>query len=141
MAPNSSGGNLGSAPNLTPRPGESQPASATTGRDPMDSPAANVTSPGSVASTKKADPIGAQSTDPPWWRFIFFLFNGRDGQWWSVILAAVLAVLLLLVTLAGLGMIATLLPGATWISSFLGIGGSLTGDILLWRHQRNARSR
>jgi hypothetical protein len=100
----------------------------------------NVTSPGSVASTKKTDPIGAQPTDPPWWRFIFFLFNGRDGQWWSVIVAAILAVLLLLVTLAGLGMIATLLPGGTWISTFLGVGGSVTSGTLLWRHRRNARS-
>lgn len=141
MAPISSGSNIGSAPNSTPRPVKPPPVSTTPGRDPLYGPAAGVTSPGSGPSTKKTDPIGAQTTDPPWWRFVFFLFNGRDGQWWSVILAAVLVVLLLLVALAGLVMMATLLSGGVWISGILSIGGSLTGGTLLWRHRRNTTSR
>jgi hypothetical protein len=134
MAPNTSRSNGGSAPNSTPRPVELPPARTTTGLGPLDGSAEGVASPGVVANTEKIDVIGAQRTDPPWWRFVFFLFAGRAGQWWSAVLATVLLVLLLLLTLAGLVVTARLLPGGGWISGGIGLG-SLIGGTFLWQRQ------
>lgn len=134
MAPNASRSNGGSAPNSTPRPVEPPPASTATGSDPLDDPDECMASPGMVKNTEKIDVIGAQHTDPPWWRFVFFLFAGRAGQWWCAILAAVLLVLLLLLALAGLIVIARLLPGGGWISGGIGVGSLIFGT-LLWRRR------
>jgi hypothetical protein len=141
MAPKPSQSNL-AAPNPTPIPVE-PPAPAGAAAEPaqLDGLAAGITMPGGVVSTGKTDLIRAQATDPPWWRFVFFLFDGREGQWWSAILVAVSLVLLFLVAVAALVMIATLLPGGPWISGLLGVGGSLTGGTFLWRRRRNATSR
>lgn len=94
--------------------------------------------PESIASAEKTTLVGAQAHDPPLWRFVFFLFNGRQGQWWSLILIAVSLVLLLLATIAtALTMIAIMLPGGPWIS---GIIGSMIGGTSLWWHRRNIKS-
>lgn len=141
MAPKPSQSNH-TVPNPTPIPVEpSAPAGAVAEPNQLDGQAAGIAVPGIVASTEKINLIGAQATDPPSWRFVFFLFNGHEGQWWSVILVAVSLVLLLLVTIAALIMIVTLLPGGPWISGILGVGGSLIGGTSLWRHRRNTRSR
>lgn len=137
MAPKPSQSNL-AVPNPTPIPAEPPtPPGAVAEPNQLDCQVAGIAVLGSVASTEKTDLIGAQANDPPSWRFVFFLFNGHEGQWWSVILVAVSLVLLLLaVTVAALVMIATLLPGGPWISGILSVGGSLIGGRSLWRHRR-----
>lgn len=83
-------------------------------------------------NTEKIDVIGTQRADPPFWRFVFFLFEGRAGQWWCAVLAAVLLVLLLLLAVTGLVLIARLMPSGGWISGGIGVG-SLIGGTLQWR--------
>jgi hypothetical protein len=141
MALNPARSNHEPTPNSSPRPVEPSPTGSTVRHDAMGGPLTTVPGHESGVSNKKANPIGAQSTDPPWWRFVFFLFNGREGQWWSVILAVVVIVLLLLVVVAGLVLIQALLPGGGWISRLLGAGGSLTGCTLLWRRCHKVASR
>jgi len=72
---------------------------------------------------KRTDPVGAQPDDPPWWRLLFLLVQGRDGQWWRGFL------LVALVGLLSVGMLAALLAFAGWTGGVLGTG-SWTGGIL-----------
>ncbi len=129
MAPNVSPSNVGPAQTSEP------PATTRAEQDPLDGPAGCVAAPGSGVNTEKTDVIdviGAQRADPPFWRFVFFLFMGRAGQWWCAVLAAVLLVLLLLLAVTGLVLIARLMPSGGWISGGIGVG-SLTSGALLWR--------
>ncbi|MGH3812931.1 MAG: hypothetical protein ACRDUV_10800 [Pseudonocardiaceae bacterium] len=70
-------------------------------------------------STKRTDPVGAQPTDAPWWRLLFLLVQGRDGQWWRGFLLVALTGLLLV------GVLAVLPVVAGWVGGVLGVG-SLT---------------
>lgn len=74
-------------------------------------------------------PLGAKSTDPPWWRLVFLLVQGRDREWLRgfVLLMLLLAVFVALVALIS-GM-AGLLPGG-WAASWLG-GGALGASSLV----------
>jgi hypothetical protein len=67
-------------------------------------------------STRRIDLVGAQPDDPPWWRLLFLLVQGREGEWWRGLLLVALAGLLLV---GGLG---TLLVLAGWTGGAIGIG-------------------
>ncbi|MGH3976792.1 MAG: hypothetical protein ACRDS9_26265, partial [Pseudonocardiaceae bacterium] len=74
-------------------------------------------------------PLGAQPTDPPRWRLVFLLVQGRDREWLRgfVLLVLPLAVLVALIALiSGIG---GLLPDA-WVASWVG-GGVLSASSLL----------
>jgi hypothetical protein len=68
-------------------------------------------------TSKNIDPIGAQPTDPPWWRLLFLLVQGRDGQWWRGFLLMALIGLVLVGVL-----VATLLIFAGGVGGALGVG-------------------
>lgn len=82
-------------------------------------------------TTKRTDPVGAQPDDPPWWRLLFLLVQGRDGEWWRGFVLVALAGLLLV---AGLG---ALLMFADWRAGALGVG-SLAALGLARRRRRRA---
>jgi hypothetical protein len=84
-------------------------------------------------STKRADSVGAQPTDPPWARLLFLLVQGRDGQWWRGFLLMALTGLLLV------GVLAVLPVVAGWVGGVLGVG-SLTA-LTVARRRRDASRR
>jgi hypothetical protein len=61
---------------------------------------------------KITDPVGAQPTDPPWWRWLFLLVQGRDGQWWRGFALVALVGLLVVGALAALLMVTGWAGGA-----------------------------
>jgi hypothetical protein len=67
-------------------------------------------------TTRKIDSAGPQPTDPPWWRLMFLLVQGRDGQWWRGFLLVALLGLLLV------GVLAALLVFVGWAGGALGAG-------------------
>ncbi len=78
-------------------------------------------------------PLGAQPTDPPRWRLLFLLVQGRDGEWLRgfVLLVLLLAVLVALVAL--ISGLAGLLPGI-WVTGWAGGGALGASSLLAWRH-------
>jgi hypothetical protein len=82
-------------------------------------------------NTNRTDPVGAQPTDPPWWRLLFLLVQGRDGQWWRGFL---------LLALAGLLLVAALLVFAGGVGGVLG-AGLLPALVVAWRRRRHSGRR
>lgn len=81
-------------------------------------------------NTNKIDPVGAQPTDPPWWRLLFLLVQGRDGQWWRGFLLLALTGLLLVVAL--------LVAGG--VGGVLG-AGLLPALVVAWHRRRHSGRR
>lgn len=82
--------------------------------------------------TKRIEPVGAQPDDPPGWRLLFLLVQGRDGQWWRGSLLVALVGLLLV------GVLAALLMFAGWTGGAL---GTLPALVVAWRCRRHSRRR
>lgn len=82
-------------------------------------------------TTKRTDPVGAQPTDPPWWRLLFLMVQGRDGQWWRGFL---------LLALAGLLLVVALLIFAGGAGGVLG-AGLLPALVVAWRRRRDSGRR
>jgi hypothetical protein len=82
-------------------------------------------------NTRRIDPVGAQPDDPPWWRLLFLLVQGRDGEWWRGFLLVALSGLLVV------GGLSALLIFAGWAGGIMGVG-SLT--ILGMARRRRRRS-
>lgn len=82
-------------------------------------------------TTKRIDPLGAQPTDPPGWRLLFRLVEGRDGQWRRGI-----ALLFLIGLLLVSGLVALLIL-AGWTGGVLGVG-SLAALGLARRRRRRS---
>jgi hypothetical protein len=80
-------------------------------------------------TAKEIDSVGAQPTDPPWWRWLFLLVQGRDGQWWRGFL------LVALVGLLVVGVLAALLMFAGWAGGALGTLPALVA----WRRYSGRR--
>lgn len=81
-------------------------------------------------NTERIDPVGAQPTDPPWWRLLFLLVQGRDGQWWRGFL---------LLALTGLLLVVALLVAAG-VGGVLG-AGLLPALVVAWRRRRHSGRR
>lgn len=75
-------------------------------------------------TAKEIDSVGAQPSDPPWWRWLFLLVQGCDGQWWRGFL------LVALVGLLVVGALAALLMVAGWAGGAL---GTLSALVVAWR--------
>lgn len=91
-----------------------------------------VASSGAVVSTGKPDPVGAQPDDPPGWRLLFLVVQGREGQWWRGFL---------LVALVGL-LLVGLLVAAGWAGAGGALGaGSLVTLAVAGRHRRGSGRR
>lgn len=82
-------------------------------------------------STPKPGPVGAQPADPPWWRLLFLLVQGHDGQWRRGFALVTLIGLLLV------GILTALLAFAGWAGGVLGAGW-LPILIVAWRGRRQS---
>ncbi len=86
-------------------------------------------------TTKKIDPTGAQPSDPPWWRLVFLLVQGKEGQWWRGFLLFTLVGILLI------GVLGALLLAAGWAGGAVGVGSLLAALGLARRSQRRSEGR
>ena len=83
-----------------------------------------VASPGAVVTTKRTEPVGVQPHDPPWWRLLFLLVQGREGEWWRGFVLMALSGLLLI---DGLG---ALLALTGWTGGGFGVGSLAVLSVL-----------
>lgn len=70
-------------------------------------------------TTKRTAPVGAQPSDPPCWRLLFLMVQGRDGEWWRGFALMALSGLLVV------GGLSALLVITGWPGGALGAGSLL----------------
>jgi hypothetical protein len=82
-------------------------------------------------TAKEIDSVGAQPTDPPWWRWLFLLVQGRDGQWWRGFALVALVGLLVVSALTALLMVTGWTGGAL---------SALSALVVAWRRRSGRHS-